>query len=292
MRFTETLRRVYHDLIVRRSMVKVVQAKSFDDLSDPPVFIIGVYRSGTTLLRYILDSHSQFCCPPESDFILPLTELLEGQREPASLEAMGFDEAHVVQKLREVISYFFMNYAQSVQKKRWVDKTPSYVNCLGSLKKIFPEARFLMLYRHGLDQAHSMTRGGSFKRSVIDDDCQPNEDLRIGACRYWARQVNTMLEFEAAHPEACFRILYEELCGDSQPVLEKAFEFLEEPFEPQVLNYGDYQHTVGKEDGRALSAKKIQSASSHFAEWDPSLRQSCLEICNPALNALGYNSRG
>ena len=285
---TEILRRLYRDFVVGRSSMKLVQAESLGDNKHPPVFIIGVYRSGTTMLRYMMDSHSRFCCPPESDFVLPVTELLDDQRAIQSLNDMGFDEAHVLSKLRETISYFFLNYAKSVQKERWVDKTPSYINCLDKIKKVFPDAKFLMIYRHGLDQAHSMTRGGTYMRPVLEEFCEGQQDLRLGATRYWAKQVNKMMDFEKQHPEDCFRLHYESLCDQPEPILKQMFDFLGEAFEPEILNYGDFQHTIGKEDGRALSTKSVQTASHHFDKWKVALRDECFRIGRDALHSLDY----
>jgi hypothetical protein len=80
-------------------------------LTEPPIFIIGVHRSGTTLLRLVIDSHSRIAVPRESVFLLPLSEMLRDETAFVGLEGMGFEAKHVMLKLREFSDYFFNSYA-------------------------------------------------------------------------------------------------------------------------------------------------------------------------------------
>ena len=65
---------IIHGPSVRdRIVVKMVDASKRKSLK--PGFLIGVYRSGTTLLRYILDSHSNIAVPPETNFLYPLADM-------------------------------------------------------------------------------------------------------------------------------------------------------------------------------------------------------------------------
>ena len=286
----EILRRCYYDMVRRRSSVRVVQATAELQSEYAPIFIIGVYRSGTTLLRYILDGHSHICCPSESDFILPLSKVVTDVRSSTGLRYMGFDKPHVKAKARELIEYFFINYSKSVNKRRWADKTPGYIDCVDFISSVFPEAQFLMLYRHGLDQSHSMTRGGTFQRAVTESYCEQGEDLRVGATRYWNEKVSMMLDFEKRNPERCLRVGYEALCESPEVITRQIFSFLGEPFEPDTLNLSKFQHTIGAEDGRTAAAKKVTAASRHFQEWNPNLQSQCLKIAEHNLMKLGYET--
>ncbi len=284
----EALRRVYHDLVVRRSTVRVVPAAGGTQPLQPPIFVIGVYRSGTTLVRYVLDSHSHICCPPESDFVAALSLLQVNRRYRLGLEHMGFDEEHVLRKSREFCQYFFGIYATSLGKPRWADKSPSYVDYVGFLFRLFPEARFVMLYRHGLDQAHSYTRGGTLERDTLEGYRHAGEDLRIGAVRYWREKVKNMLLFEEEHAASCFHIRYEDLCAAPEERLRALFAFLDEPWEPQVLEFYRFPHDVGAEDGRAAATRGFSLSAGHYRQWPPGLVEQCVELAEPALTELGY----
>lgn len=284
----ETLRRIYHEMVVGRSRVRVTDAAPVE-LDEPPIFLLGPYGSGTTLLRYVIDSHSRLCCPPESDFIEALAALIETERYRQGLEALGFDDAHVVQQLRQLCIHLFGNYARSWGKARWADKTPAYIDIVDTLRRLFPEARFVHIHRHGLDQAHSFTRGGTFERPPLEPFRRPGEDLRLACCRYWLDKTRRLLDFESRHGECCFRLRYEDLCRQPEATLRPLFEFLDEAWEPAVLRFYEHAHDKGHEHGRVLATRGFELSARHYRGWSAELRQACLEIAAPGLDALGYS---
>jgi protein-tyrosine sulfotransferase len=283
----EALRRAYHELVHRRSRVRVVAARPVD-LDEPPIFLVGTYGSGTTLLRYVVDSHPRLCCPPESGFLVQLAALAADERARAGLAGMGFDDDHVVAKLRELAVYFFGNYAASVDKPRWADKTPAYVDHLDFLLRLFPEALFVLVVRHGLDQAHSFTRGGTFSRPELAADCSAGEDPRLASVRYWRRQVEKMLDFESRRPDRCFRLRYEDLCADPEATLRPLFELLGEDWDPRVLEFHRQPHDRGFEHGRVIATRGFSASSGHFHDWGGDLAERCLDVARPLLDRLGY----
>lgn len=285
----EVMRRIYYDFAMRRSTVRILPPQTDHlDLQSPPIFLIGVYRSGTTLLRYIIDSHSNICCPPESDYLASLAQLVREPIYSNGLLNMGYSETHVVQKLRELCIYFYGNYAASCGKPRWADKTPNYVDYLDFIHLLFPEAKFVMIYRHGLDQAHSYTRGGSLMRDTLEDYVVEGEDLRLGAVRYWQEKVQKMLEFEQKNPDICIHIRYEDLCLQPEKHLRAVFSFLDEAWEPEVMEYYNFPHDKGNEDGRVGATTTILPSKTHFLSWPVELRDSGLEIAKPILKQLDY----
>lgn len=287
--WTEALRRLYREMVKRRSTVRITPAAP-RQLQHPPVFLIGAFRSGTTLVRYIVDSHSRLCCPPETNFIRCLQPVVEDEYARGGLGPMGFDTEHVRQKMRDLCIYFFENYAAAKGKVRWADKTPDYVDCLPFLYSLFPEAQFVMIYRHGLDQANSMTRGGSTTRPAIAPYDRDGSDVRVAAVRYWRAQVEKMFAFERAHPEQCHRIFYEDLCEAPETHAKKLFNFLGEAWEPDVLRFYEQQHDTGHEDGRAAATRGFSVSRHHYVDWEAEVFQQCMKIAAPTLDALGYKT--
>lgn len=286
--FVEALRRVYHDMVVRRSTVRVI-APERAELEHPPIFIIGLYRSGTTLLRYVLDSHSRICCPPESYFMAALSLLVSDNRCSGGLESMGFDQEHVIQKIRELCLYFFGNYAISQGKPRWADKTPGYVDYLDFLLCVFPESQFVIIHRHGLDQAHSYTRGGTLMRESLREYCrEEDEDLRVGAVRYWTDKTQKLGAFAKRYPEKCIQIFYEKLCQSPQGQIKMILDFVQEPWEPEVIEFYKFPHDVGREDGRVVATRGFSISRGHYQSWSPELVERCMQIAGPTMEYLGY----
>jgi hypothetical protein len=201
---------------------------------------------------------------------------------------MGFGEQHVIGKIRELCVYFFGNYAASHGKPRWADKTPRYVDYLDFLLRLFPEGQFIIIYRHGLDQSHSYTRGGTFMRDTLNDYCHEGEDLRVGGARYWRDKTKNLLEFQEQHPHKCISVLYEDLCDDPEGYVKTILNFINEPWEPEVLEFWRFDHDKGREDGRTMATREISVSKGHYHEWPPCLVEQCREIAEPVLSRLGY----
>ena len=268
---------------------RVIVAPDALSSGEPPIFVCGVHRSGTTLLRLILDSHSRIACPPESFFIRPLGSVLDDEKAMEGLLAMGFDESHVLQKLRETVSYFFESYAAVQGKPRWADKTPSYLACLDLLDELYgPECRYLVIYRHGLDVACSIA--GMDIPELLEHRGAPRDQKLVPAARYWAERCERSLAFQQKHAKRCFELRYEQLVRDPEPVLRRAFEFLGEPFEPQLLRFHEQPHDswIGLQDSKAAESSGFEPNIGAWRAEDPGLVSEMRAEAGPMLERLGY----
>jgi hypothetical protein len=258
----------------------------------PPIFIIGCQRSGTSLLRRIVDSHSSIACPPESKFILPATEILRDRSAMAGLDSMGYGRAQVVASLSAFVRAFFDGYARAAGKTRWADKTPNYVACLPELWELFgPEARFVLLVRNGLDVAYSLSDPHRHFPAIDEHVRAADGSAPVGAARFWSDQNELMEAFRRGHREACFRLKYEELTTRPEETLRPMFEFLGEQWEPAVLDYGRFEHHSGFEDPDVKRRRGIEPNSGRAAAWPAELRRAVGAACEPALTTLGYTAR-
>src|SRR4051812_31229152 len=88
---------VWRLMAARRTVI--LQAPSTQSVDFAPVFLIGCPRSGTTLLRMILDSHPNVACPPESFFLLDLEKMWSSEDAIKGLQEMGYEREHVRTKL-------------------------------------------------------------------------------------------------------------------------------------------------------------------------------------------------
>jgi protein-tyrosine sulfotransferase len=273
-----------------RVVVKTVERGTRESL--PPGFIIGVYRSGTTLLRYVLDSHKNIAVPPESNFLNGLAAFHDDEWYRKGLQGMGVDEDGLGRHLRSFAGDLFDDYAIAKGKRRWFDKTPSYVDILEFLNSVFgEECRYIMLYRHGLDVANSMARmyendvnrgpGRKFAGQYPDAPHLTN-------LRYWVEQCEKMLAFEAANQAQCFRITYEEYSAEPEVYLPPLFEFLGEEWDPQVLEFYKQQHDYGLQDFKAEESKGFVPNTGSYKSWPEAEISQAMEIAGPTLKKLGY----
>ena len=123
----------------------------------PPVIVLGVSRSGTSLLKQMLDHHSCLAIPSESYFIpslwdryrrLPNTEaLLADLMYCRRVEEWGIGLADIRRRIpeqagfSEVLQEIYRSYAEARGKYRFGDKTPLHMQHLDLLESVFPGAR-------------------------------------------------------------------------------------------------------------------------------------------------------
>ena len=280
---------------VRRKIRKARGQKVFalprvQPQAEPPIFIIGVHRSGTTLLRLVLDSHSRIAVPRESVFLLPLSETWRDETALLGLSGLGFSNEHVTLKLRELADYFFNAYAASRNKPRWADKSPQYVNCLDFIEQLYgPQCKYVFIYRHGLDVACSIGTREVFKLAKPHQDACG--DPFVGAARYWSVQCQKMLHFEQAHRERVFTVRYEEFVQTPEPIARQLFAFLGEAWEPQVLEFHTQRHDTGfLEDPIASMSKGFNPSLKNYEKLPRELVQGMKREAHDMLRQLGYEA--
>lgn len=281
------IKKLYVDLVRGRDRLVITPATHAPS-AEPPIFVFGLYRSGTTLVRYILDAHSRIAAPPESDFLAHLDAIVQDDRSIRGLGGLGFDEQHVVPRLRVFAEYFFANYAAAKGKARWADKTPRYVDHMSFIHSVFPNAQFVMVYRHPLDQIHSFTRGGTHVPWGLEPYVAAGEDPRIAGARYWSDKTQALVEFQSLHTERCFPLFYENLSTDPEAVTPRLFHFLDEAWEPAVLDLPAHQHDLGMGDSKIFTAKRIAHATGGYRTWADSIAEQVLEITRPVMRELAY----
>jgi hypothetical protein len=216
----------------------------------PPIFLLGVRRSGTTLLRVMLDRSSELAIPDESYFIPQLAD-----RHPGRLHiGMFLNDLRRVGTLREWavpveavrerlppgalaghgIAAVFEAYAAQQGKARWGDKTPMYMQHLELLERLFPDALYVHLIRDGRDAALSflavpkgiMTEGWGHPRDAAGFACQWRTE--VAAARRLGLRVG---------PGRYLEVRYEALVADPEPELRRICSFGGLAYEPAMMEY-------------------------------------------------------
>jgi hypothetical protein len=207
-------------------------------------FIVGVNRSGTTLLRLMLDAHPDLAIPPETHFLPELIRRANHGntrlRIIRSLTAhprwgdFGVDPKDLRKRTREikplsataVARAFYELYAESQGKPRWGDKTPRYMRSMPRIARALPEARFVHIIRDGRDVAISQA-----ERSLEERDTPVEE-----AAERWARRIEAARE-AGREMDVYMEVRYEDLVAEPEATLRKVCEFVELPFDAGMLDY-------------------------------------------------------
>jgi hypothetical protein len=213
--------------------------------AEPPFFVVGCPRSGTTVVRLMLDAHSRLSIPPESNFIIDVGldprlggwsvgEMLGRVLENPNFEFFDLDPgltARYVTELEprcfaDVARTVFALYAVSRGKRRWGDKTPSHVFYMRRLGRMFPDARFLHVVRDGRDVTASLASMNWGPQALL-----PSAfwwECALAAARSAAGGLG---------PERYLEFRLEDLIADPQSSVKEICAFLDELFEEQMLTY-------------------------------------------------------
>ena len=291
MHLAERLRKASHMMLHRRKDRFVIITEPPPPTTAAPIFIVGSPRSGTSLMRRIVDSHSRIACPPESHFMAPLLRMLDDEPSMQGFETMGFDRRLVLARLREFSERFFREYAKAQGKPRWADKTPRYVDHLEAIDEMFEgRPQYVMIHRHGIDVAYSMNKAVPGWLAGIPNYSSattPRDPIRVAAA-YWRDAVEKMLAFCTKVPDRTFTLRYEELVREPASTLQHMFTFLGEDFEEAVLRFNDLPHVEGREDQRVPFTRTINGASGGYRAWNQATIEVAVEEAGPAMDALGY----
>jgi hypothetical protein len=214
----------------------------------PPIFVVGCPRSGTTLLRLMLDAHPTLAIPPESHFI-PLVARVRSRYDQPS----GFDAEHMAADvtrglrfrewdlpadavraairerrpttLASAIECIFVAYADAHGKTRWGDKTPGYSIEMPLISELFPEAAFVHLIRDGRNVA----------LSLMEVPFQPGSFAE--AAQLWRSRVSTGRKDGAALGDHYLELRYESLVEDPESALKQICALASLEYTPAMLDY-------------------------------------------------------
>ncbi|MGH3164376.1 MAG: sulfotransferase family protein [Trebonia sp.] len=209
------------------------QTPAEPDPGGGPVFILTGSRSGSTLLRFILDSHPELACPPETGFSSACTQLARAwdvldNGDSETEEAAG-SSPEALAALRDSMDRAYGTYLRRRGKGRWCDKSlDNHLNA-DLLAELYPEARFICLYRHCMDMVASAveTCPWGLHRYGLDPYVAMHPGNSVAAVgSYWQATASSILKFEENHPESCLRVRYEELVTAPEESAAAIFAFL------------------------------------------------------------------
>ena len=270
---------------------------------EPFVFIVGRGRSGTTLIRAMLTSHTELAIPNETHFIVPMSRDRRIVREDATVDIGAFlakvkrqpgyhnmelDDDLVTRRFNDVrpdtypdaVRLLFRIYADKESKPRYGDKTPIHVLHVEYLAELFPEARFIHLIRDGRNVT----------LSNLELDWGP-ESVWEGAV-YWKRFVNEGRRAGAKlGPERYLELRYEDVLEDPERNVRKMCDFVELEFDPVMLRYFERTKTIsGADESHHQNLSKPPTKG--LRDWREQMSRKDVELfevlAGDLLSEMGY----
>ena len=268
-----------------------------------PVLVLGVRRSGTTLLRVMLDRSPELAVPDESYFVPQLARRHRGpvdvdaflddlRRLPTLVEWQVSADA-VASRLRpgmtpgEAIGAVFATYAAERGKARWGDKTPLYMQYLPLLERLFPDARFVHLVRDGRDAALSFL---SVPAGIMTEGWGHPQDAAGFACQ-WATEVRAARELGWRVGTARYlEVGYEALVAEPEAELRGICAFLGLAYDGVMVDYAGKTESARKEHQQRLNEPPRVGVRNWRTEMAPVDVAAFEAVAGDLLHELGYEA--
>jgi hypothetical protein len=269
-------------------------------VSDRPVIVLGVSRSGTTLLKEMLDSHSQLAIPTESYFVPQLWDrhsrsfdaeaFLEDVGRLARVQEWGVTPDDVRERLPEKatvvdgIRAIYRSYAGARGKPRYGDKTPSYMQSLDLLERVFPEAQYVHLVRDGRDAGLSFLEMHRKPRLNL---ARPRGIASFAS--QWKLEVEGARELgRRLGPARYHELRYEDLVREPEAELRRVASFLDLDFESGMLAYHAGVDASALQDHPLLASPPTPDTRRWQEQLGRADAQIFEAIAGDTLSAYGY----
>jgi len=267
---------------------------------DNPILIIGMSRSGTSVLLQALGKHPEIIAfPGEAPFLTSIG----GNASLFNSELNNTNSDYYCSSLKTDINYFHSNLARlgletaggkhyalkeyikalwrekSIkQKKHWSAKTfPSAIAASGLLS-VYPNARFIYIVRNGIDVVHSMTKFHGFRDKEFENHCHKWNDS-IKKYRYLAHNENALF------------VRHEHLVSDPKDFFSTVFNFLNLTIDPLCIRFVSETlvHPLDQPTQHQQNVnQQLKDRESPFKLWSTAQQEIFLAVCSESMTELGY----
>lgn len=238
-----------------------------------PIFVIGLPRSGSTLIEQILSSHSQIEGTMELPDIGAIAREL-GERKLRSQptkypEVLADLDAGQLRALGE--SYIERTRVQRrTDKPMFIDKMPNNWLHAGLIMLILPNAKIIDARRHPMATCFS-----AFKQHFARGQAFTYDLAELG--RYYRDYAELMAHFEAVATGRIYRVQYERLVADTEQEVRRVLDYCGAPFEPACLEFYATERavrTASSEQVRRPIYREGLEQWRHYERWLGPLREA------------------
>ena len=277
-----------------------------------PIFIVGANRSGTTLLRLILNAHSNIAIPEEivyfgsfmagvpieswrspglnedryrtfvHDFVIKKCAPLQGINQDEIIDRILGDKPHDFCK---PYKHMLESWASKNGKNRWGEKTPGNLFYADILLEMFPDAQFIHVVRDPRAGVSSMMNTTFFPKDIVFNALSRHKFMTKG------RAI-----LEKAVPEAQRMTLrYEDLVLNPEEKVRELCSFLQEPFEASMMAfYKDSSRYMKQDAANSFNKAATRPISVQMLnKWKKKLKDSDVAqieaLCQDEMKEFDYD---
>ena len=245
-----------------------------------PIFVVGLPRSGSTLVEQILASHSQI----EGTMELPEMMMIAGRLQSRVDEGEFADFATMIASLspadRTRLGEEYIERTRvhrQTERPLFIDKMPNNWQHVGLIRLILPNARIVDARRHPLSCCISgwkqhFARGQTFTYDLGE----------IG--RYYRDYVGLMADFDAQVPGAVHRVIYEDMVRNTEEEVRRVLDYLGLPFEPGCLEFYNNDRAVRTASSEQVRKPIFRDGLEPWRNYEPWLTP-LVEALGPVLTA-------
>jgi tetratricopeptide (TPR) repeat protein len=242
------------------------ERECWGNTASEPIFIVGLPRSGSTLIEQILASHSQVEGTRELPYIPTIARELAGPPETAARypeNLASLDKSRV-----EALALRYLASAQKhrlLGKLRFVDKMHGNFASLGLIHLMFPRAAIIDSRRH------PMASGFACYKQLFNAGMNFAYDLaELGL--YYRDYAELMNNVDSVLPHRVYRLHYERLVIDTEGEVRRLLDYCGLPFEPQCLRFHENRRVA-----QTISSEQVQrpiygEALEHWRHFEPWLQ--------------------
>lgn len=270
----------------------------------PPFFIVGMPRSGTTLLSLILNNHSEIAVPPETHFFGRFAKLFKKNKLSNiqnnldfflnSSNVKDFNLSHQdINNIkinilnnheinnRVILDSVITSYCKNNNKKYWGEKTPGHVFYLNQILFYFPESKIIQIVRDPRDVTLSLKKVPWEKGNIIE------------YIRKWKLSMNMKYRCKELNKSNYLEVKYENLISNTKREIEIICRFLGIKFENDMINYHLKKNTnfnIYKEPWKKKNIQPIDSDNKNkwLTEMSITERQVSKIILGDSITKKGY----